>query len=208
VNHPVLIIRNLTLSYPRGFWGKQAPVLTDFSFSAQSGEFVGIVGANGCGKTTLLKAIAGLISPAAGSINLTGLTCAYVPDQYQGSGFLTIQEFLTLGCRLKGMPCAEQGPLVAHFIARMNLEPYKDQRISTLSKGTKQRLMIAYALLFEPMLLLLDEPFSGLDEPSTEIIELVLGQYSEQALILCTGHNPNNDLFSRVLNLEQPSNSI
>jgi Cu-processing system ATP-binding protein len=140
------------------------------SFELREGETVALVGHNGAGKTTLMKLMLGLIRPTSGEIEVLGEVPAtgqfsarrrvgYLPENVSFNAALTGRETLTFYARLKCQPAKT----VAHLLERVGLTDAADRRVGTYSKGMRQRLGLAQALLGEPRLLLLDEPTTGLD---------------------------------------------
>lgn len=184
---PLLETHSLTLRYGT------REVLENFSLSIQHGDFLGITGPNGCGKTTLLKSLVGIHRPASGSIRRHRLARnpGYVPQHAPiDQNFpLTASEYLAINCRSRlpwigGIPrklrhaiCGKLDCLeIAHLAARP---------LGTLSGGELQRVRIAAALLDNPALLLLDEPSSHLD-PSAAVglKKLLLHLHNEHSLTL------------------------
>lgn len=142
----------------------------DVSFSLPEGETVALVGHNGAGKTTLMKLMLGLIRPTSGSIMVLGDDPAagefaarrrlgYLPENVSFNAALTGRETLAFYARLKREPSQSVAPL----LDRVGLTDAADRRVGTYSKGMRQRLGLAQALLGEPRVLLLDEPTTGLD---------------------------------------------
>jgi len=140
------------------------------SFDLQQGETVALVGHNGAGKTTLIKLMLGLIRPTSGSIEVLGDDPAagqfaarrqlgFLPENVAFNPGLTGRETLAFYARLKGQPAFAIAPL----LDRVGLTLAADRRVGTYSKGMRQRLGLAQALLGEPRVLLLDEPTTGLD---------------------------------------------
>jgi Cu-processing system ATP-binding protein len=140
------------------------------SFDLQAGETVALVGHNGAGKTTLIKLMLGLIRPTSGSIEVLGDNPAagefsgrrnlgYLPENVLFNSGLTGRETLSFYARLKRRPALEVAPL----LERVGLTDAADRRVGAYSKGMRQRLGLAQALLGTPRVLLLDEPTTGLD---------------------------------------------
>ena len=140
------------------------------SFDLQAGETVALVGHNGAGKTTLIKLMLGLIRPTSGSIEVLGDNPAagefsgrrnlgYLPENVSFNSGLTGRETLSFYARLKRRPASEVAPL----LERVGLTDAADRRVGAYSKGMRQRLGLAQALLGTPRVLLLDEPTTGLD---------------------------------------------
>ncbi|QFU14804.1 ABC transporter ATP-binding protein [Microvirga thermotolerans] len=168
----------------------------DVSFALDAGETVALVGHNGAGKTTLMKLMLGLIRPSAGRIAVLGEDPAagefsarrrvgYLPENVSFNGALTGRETLAFYARLKREP---QKRAIA-LLERVGLTHAADRRVGTYSKGMRQRLGLAQALLGEPQLLLLDEPTTGLDpalrQGFYEIVEELRGR---GATVLLSSH--------------------
>ncbi|MCQ4159297.1 ABC transporter ATP-binding protein [Roseomonas sp. GC11] len=162
------------------------PILAGASFSVAQGEFVGILGHNGMGKTTLLKALMGYLPATAGSVTLEGrditrlsptararLGLGYVPQGRQIFGALTVRENLRMGCLLSKRPEAETIEAVLALFPR--LHRLLDRAGGALSGGEQQLLALARCLCGDPRLVLLDEPTEGI-QPSIneEIVETLL----------------------------------
>jgi ABC-2 type transport system ATP-binding protein len=144
----------------------------DFSFKVAPGEVRGLVGPNGAGKTTTLRSLAGIIRPTRGTIEISGIDMAldpvaakrlisFVPDEPQLFEYLTVTEHLRFITRLYGVPDAEAR--IEPLLTELELLDKRDVLPGELSRGMKQKLAIACALLHEPKALMLDEPLTGLD---------------------------------------------
>lgn len=142
------------------------------SFVVAPGEIVGLVGPNGAGKTTTLRCTAGILTPSAGSVRVAGVdmardpvaakrALAFVPDEPHLFDYLTVDEHLRFVARLYGVrDAAARAPAL---LAELELEDKRRALPGELSRGMRQKLAIACALLHDPRLLLLDEPLTGLD---------------------------------------------
>ncbi|MBJ6125596.1 ABC transporter ATP-binding protein [Microvirga splendida] len=168
----------------------------DVSFSLPEGETVALVGHNGAGKTTLMKLMLGLIKPTSGSISVLGddpvagqfearRRLGYLPENVSFNAALTGSETLAFYARLKREPAKSVAPL----LDRVGLTHAAGRRVGTYSKGMRQRLGLAQALLGEPRVLLLDEPTTGLDpalrQSFYEIVEELRGR---GATVLLSSH--------------------
>jgi heme ABC exporter ATP-binding subunit CcmA len=176
-----------------------ARVLRGVSLSVAAGECHLIVGPNGAGKTTLLRLLAGLARPTAGSVRIEGLLLADAPalrrrigllsHQSQLYGDLSAEENLAFSGRLYGL--SDPRGAARSQLAAVGLAERADEPVRRLSRGMVQRVAIARALLHGPSILLLDEPFTGLDQASSEqTLELFASERAAgRALILVT-HDP------------------
>lgn len=172
------------------------PAVEDVSFALSPGQTVALVGHNGAGKTTLMKLILGLIRPTSGSLTVLGDTpgagsfaarreIGFLPENVVLNPSLTARELLRFYARLKRLPGA-----VDELLARVGLEDATDRRVGTFSKGMRQRLGLAQALLGHPRLLLLDEPTTGLD-PALRLgfYEMVQALRGGGATVLLSSHS-------------------
>lgn len=168
----------LELEHVHQSFGRQE-VLHDLSLSLDEGEVLGLFGHNGAGKTTSMKLILGLLRPGQGRVQVLGgdpddhqvrRRLGYLPENVTFYPQLSGRETLRHFARLKGAPAAQVGEL----LEQVGLQQAADRRVKTYSKGMRQRLGLAQALLGEPRLLLLDEPTVGLDPIAThELYELL-----------------------------------
>ncbi|MFM7594364.1 MAG: ABC transporter ATP-binding protein [Isosphaeraceae bacterium] len=150
------------------------------SFEVRSGEIFAFLGPNGAGKTTSIKMICGLMKPTAGLVTVCGHTAgtaeaririAYVPDQPFLYDKLTGREFLTFVTRMYGMSAELAGERINKYVRLFEIEGFLDQLCEGYSQGMKQRLVFASALVHEPEVLVVDEPFVGLDPRSARIVK-------------------------------------
>ena len=183
----------LTISHlTKSFGGVDA--LSDVSLSVASGERVALLGHNGAGKSTMMKIILGLIASDSGDISVCGASpgdasarsqVAYLPENAAFHSALTGLEQITFYMRLRGVD--PKGAL--DLLARVGLADAARRRIGTYSKGMRQRVGLAQALIGQPRLLVLDEPTSGLDPVSRrDFYELLDGLAADGAAILLSSH--------------------
>lgn len=160
--------------------------LDGISFSVRPGQTLAIFGPNGAGKTTLLKVLAGLIRPQQGRAHVEGgrRAIGWIGHQAQLYNQLTVRENIRFWASLYDVkPPAE-------LLARLGLEEHADRPVRALSRGLVQRVAIARALVHNPAVLLLDEPFTGLDRTAAETLGRLLAQHAAagRATVLVT-HN-------------------
>jgi heme exporter protein A len=175
------------------FGGGRVVALDGVSFSLAPGQTLAIFGPNGAGKTTLLKVLAGLIRPQAGSARVDGgrRAIGWIGHQSHLYGHLTVRENLLFWGSLYGLNAAGRGARAADVLARLDLSDRADQPVWSLSRGLLQRAAIAKALVHDPTVLLLDEPFTGLDLAAAEQLRALLAELrggGGRTLVLAT-HN-------------------
>uniref|UniRef100_A0A7C3YHT4 Metal ABC transporter ATP-binding protein n=1 Tax=Geoglobus ahangari TaxID=113653 RepID=A0A7C3YHT4_9EURY len=178
-------------------------VLENVNFKIDEGEFVAILGPNGAGKTTLLKLIMGLLRPDEGVIRVFGYDPArnrekiaklvgYLPQREVISLDLplTVRQVLSIPFKAKGIKINEEKLIEA--LSEVNLQNKLDSLFSKLSGGQQQRILLARALIGKPKLLLLDEPFNGVDVPSQEKIVDLLNELAKKGTtVIVVVHNIN-----------------
>jgi len=145
--------------------------LREVSLSVEKGEFFGLLGPNGAGKTTLVRILSGQLEPSSGKARTLGVgpddpigikrKIGIVPEAESPPTFLTAQEFLELVCRIRQLE--DVGARVARWLDFFQIDEKKDVLCRDLSKGQRQKIMLAAAFIHEPKLLILDEPFINLD---------------------------------------------
>ena len=156
---------------------KDGPIkaLENISFNIFRGEFVCVLGPSGCGKSTLLKILAGFIKPSAGSVKLSGEEITGT-DWHRGVVFqnpplyawFTVRENVAFGPKVRNIPKEEYKKLTDEYLAKVHLTEFAEKKIYELSGGMKQRVSIARALINNPEILLMDEPFGALDALTRE----------------------------------------
>ena len=154
--------------------------LRDVSFSLQAGEIVGLLGPNGAGKTTTIKILTGYLQPDSGTVYIDGLDVlthprevqqrlGYLPESAPLYPELSVQRYLALMADLREIPTAERTARISEAVYATNLANHLTRPIGELSKGFRQRVGLAQAILHRPKLLILDEPTIGLDP--TQILD-------------------------------------
>src|SRR4051812_12156967 len=176
------------------------PVVSDVSFIAEAGQVTGYLGPNGSGKSTTLKMITGLIEPSEGQIFFNGLPIGqnrilhkqrlgYVPEEPHLYPHLTGAEYLEMVGQLRGMPERQVTHKTVGFLRLLGLHGDRDVPISSYSKGMRQKILLAAALLHNPELVLLDEPFSGLDVTSALVLRGLIRELAARGkVVLFSSH--------------------
>ena len=152
--------------------------LENINFNIFPGEFVCILGPSGCGKSTLLKILAGFIQPTAGAVKLDGNEIKGT-DWHRGVVFqnpplyewFSVRDNVAFGPKMRGVPKAEYRRLTDEYLEKVGLSEFADKKIYELSGGMKQRVSIARALINDPEILLMDEPFGALDALTRENVQ-------------------------------------
>jgi ABC-2 type transport system ATP-binding protein len=167
------------------------PSIEDINFRVQPGEIVGYLGPNGSGKSTTVKIITGLLQPNEGSVLFEGKdirkdmvsfrsTLGYVPEEAHVYAYLSGLEYLQLVGRLRGLGESNIERKATQMLKLLGLESWRYSPISFYSKGMKQRVLIAAALMHNPKLLVFDEPLSGLDVVSARLFKDLLQELAAQ----------------------------
>jgi len=166
--------------------------LDGVSFTLAPGQTLAIFGPNGAGKTTLLKVLAGLIRPQQGRASVAGgrRAVGWIGHQCHLYGHLSVMENLLFWAALYGVPSAERGARATALLERLGLSDRAGQPVWSLSRGLAQRAAVAKALVHDPRVLLLDEPFTGLDLAAAAELRNLLGELrgAGRVLVLAT-HN-------------------
>ena len=163
------------------------------SFSIGKGEIFGFLGSNGCGKTTTMKMLTGLLPPTSGSARLFGQVVdagnietrrqvGYMSQGFSLYGELSVLQNLDLHARLFHLPAARIAPRIRELCQRFGLEPYADMPAAGLPLGIRQRLSLAVAVVHEPKLLILDEPTSGVDPVARDQFWALLIELSREPI--------------------------
>jgi ABC-2 type transport system ATP-binding protein len=186
--------RGLTRKY-----GKLTAV-DDLNLQVATGALYGLIGPNGAGKTTSLRMLAGLLEPSSGEIIMNGRVAnhdwrelrrqiGYMPDFFGVYEDMLVWEYLDFFARCYGLPKDRQRQVVDELLELVDLTEKRDTYIQTLSRGMRQRLCLAHALVHDPQVLLLDEPASGLDPRARiEMRELLRELGSMGKTILVSSH--------------------
>jgi ABC-2 type transport system ATP-binding protein len=196
-------------------WYGGVRALSDVSFQVRPGEIVGYLGPNGSGKSTTVNMVVGLLEPTAGTLWLDGRRLSedperykalvgYVPEEPHLYTHLTAGEYLRLVGRLRGIPAATLEARIDRLLRLLHLHDSRYSAMAAYSKGMRQRVSLAAALIHDPRLLVLDEPFSGLDVNAGLLLRALLSVLAaEGRMILFSTHRFDMAarLCSRVLML-------
>jgi len=189
----------------RRFGRKDA--IADVSFDIQAGEVLGLLGPNGAGKTTTMRVITGYLRPTTGRVVVSGVDIAddpvaaqqhigYMPESAAVPSEMSVIGFLRYCARLRRVPRHERQKAVAGALRQAGLGGMADARIGTLSKGYRQRVALAQALVHEPDVLVLDEPTAGLDPRQVTETRDLIAKLGRTRSVLLSSH-----LLSEVANL-------
>ncbi|MEQ8199028.1 MAG: metal ABC transporter ATP-binding protein [Clostridiaceae bacterium] len=168
-------IKNLFFSYNNA----EPYILNDINLTIKNGEYMSILGDNGCGKSTLIKLILNILSPSKGSITVSSERIGYVPQKsdFINSQFpITVYEMLTTYSKLLKI---KDKDIVLKSLEMIDMLKYKDSLIGNLSGGQCQKIFIARALIGNPDLLILDEPSTGVDIPSQDDIYSIISNLNK-----------------------------
>jgi ABC-2 type transport system ATP-binding protein len=173
--------------------------VNDLTFSVAPGEVLGFLGANGAGKSTTMRMIAGFISPTAGQVSVCGhdietapvaaKSCmGYLPEGAPSYGEMTVGEFLDFVADVRGLSGELRRERRGVVIDRLGLAPVIDQVVETLSKGFRRRVGLAQALIHDPQVLILDEPTDGLDPNQKHEVRRLINELSKDKLVIVSTH--------------------
>ncbi|NMA05820.1 MAG: ATP-binding cassette domain-containing protein [Acholeplasmataceae bacterium] len=187
----MLIVSNVKKNYG------DFTAVNNLSFTIKPGEVFGLLGTNGAGKTTTFKMIMGLLEPTEGSITLDGKEITY--DDVDKIGYmieersllprLTVKELIIHYASLKSIPEDIIIERMKYWLERFNIPDYEEKKINTLSKGNQQKIQFITSIINNPQLLILDEPFSGLDPLNTlKFVEVIRDFQKKGSMIIFSTH--------------------
>ncbi len=192
MSSPVIETHGLCKVY-KSLLGPPVEALRGVDIRVQRGQAFGLLGPNGAGKTTLVKTLLGLVHPTGGRAYLMGANAGspaarrrigYMPELRNYPQFLTAARCLDLFARLHGIPAAERSARIERVLADVDLAQWRDHKVGGFSKGMKQRLALAQALLNDPELLFLDEPAEGIDPLGRVVVRNLLRRVRERGTTL------------------------
>ena len=175
------------------------PAVKDLSFTVGDGQIFGLLGPNGAGKSTIMNILTGYIAPTSGEVKVAGFSLpeqaqpakacvGYLPEQPPLYPEMTVQEYLDFASELKGVRRAERKEQVCRAARRTGLEEVLPRLIRSLSKGYRQRVGIAQALLGSPKLIILDEPTVGLDPAQVIEIRKLIRELGKAHTVILSSH--------------------
>ena len=192
---PILAARKVTKTFTNAK-EQQVVAVDGLSLDIHEGEFICLLGASGCGKSTILNMFAGFIQPTSGQVLLRGKAivrveprCGMIFQSYALFPWKTVRGNVEFGLRMKGMSRAERRERAADFIAMVNLRGFEDHYPAELSGGMQQRVTIARMLAADPEVLLMDEPFAALDAMTRQVMQeelLKIHQQSGKTIVFIT----------------------
>jgi len=209
-----LQLKSVTKVYSNPNLGGKIEALKDVTFEVDTGEFVSIIGPSGCGKTTLLRIICGLERPTAGTLLINGREVinpssqvGMVFQEYALFPWRTVLRNVEFGLEIKGIKRKQRRRLALEYIKRFGLGGFEDKFPKELSGGMKQRVAIARTLIYEPSILLMDEPFGSLDSQTRNSLQeflLNIWQQTKKTILFVT-HNIDEAVFlsQRIIGLSK-----
>jgi len=190
---PIIAIESVGKRYGR------VQALDDVSLDIARGEVLGLLGPNGSGKTTLIRLLTGYLTPTRGRLRVAGhdtvgaamqarRRIGYVPESVPLYGHMRVRELLTFMARLRGVDARDVGAAVERASARTSLDDVLAAPIRTLSRGYRQRVAIAQALVHEPDIVILDEPTNGLDPRQIIETRRLIQELRGERTVLVSSH--------------------
>ena len=168
----------------------------DVSFSIPTGQIVGLLGPNGAGKTTTMRMITGFLSPSSGTVKIDGIDInenpveakkkiGYMPESAPLYGEMIVEDYLVYIAKIYGQNPEEKVPALC---AECGLKEVMSKNISELSRGNRQRVALAHALMNDPEILILDEPTSGLDPNQVEDVRAIIREIGKTRTVIVSTH--------------------
>ncbi len=189
----MISVRDLAKSYGR------VQALRGISFEVASGEIIGLLGPNGAGKTTTMKILTGYLQPSDGTATVAGVDVVedpiavqrhigYLPENAPLYLDMAVQEYLLMVAELRELPVAERPKLISDAVYATGLEKHLTRPIGDLSKGYRQRVGIAQAIMHKPKLLILDEPTNGLDPTQILEVRALVKRLAQHSTVIVSTH--------------------
>lgn len=186
---------NLRINQINKYFG-EAHVLQDVSFNVESGQIFGFLGRNGAGKTTAMRILMDVFKATSGEIYIneqvfkpSKFKIGYLPEERGMYSKSTVKDQLLYFSMLRGAEKKEALASLTYWTKKFEIDQYLDQKLETLSKGNQQKVQITQAFINEPDILILDEPFSGLDPVNSKVFQDALVEYiDEDKIIIFSSH--------------------
>ncbi len=186
----MLQIQNLTRNF------HSFRVLNNISLNLERGQILGLLGPNGAGKTTLMRVVSGILPQDSGSIHATDGVwpkIGFKPERLHFPEKMSVRQYITMMAQMSGFSSSETAGAVGQVIQLVGMEPAQEHKINACSKGMRQRIGLAQALLGNPDLILLDEPGDGLDPVGQQEMQAILHMLRNQGkTILLSTHRLND----------------
>ena len=210
---PAVELNNICKSY------NDHLVVNNVSFTVAQGEIFGLIGPNGAGKTTTIRMMMDITKPESGEISILGKSLneatknriGYLPEERGLYKKITVLESLIYLASLKGIGARTAKSKAEELLQRVDMLPHKDKKIEELSRGMGQIIQFLVTIIHDPQLLILDEPFAGLDPVNTELLkEMILELRSQGKAIILSTHRMNEveELCDRILMINKGCNVL
>lgn len=180
-------------------WFGAVHAVRGVSFSIEEGQAVGLLGPNGAGKTTTLRMLTGILRPHRGKVSISGIDAiehprraqrrfGYLPESAPSYPEMSVIGFLRYRAKVLAVPRADRRPRLAAVLDECQLHPVAKRRVGQLSKGYRQRVALAAALIHDPKVLILDEPTNGLDPTQIREARSLIGDLATNRTVLVSSH--------------------
>ena len=191
----------------------------DVSFEVEKGEIFGLLGPNGAGKTTTLRVMLDIFKPDSGTVSVLGGPMSeekkdligYMPEERGLYQDISLERCLVYLATLKGLSAGEASKRLQDYLERFDLLPHKNKKVKELSKGMQQKAQIIAAILHQPQLIIIDEPFTSLDPINTQLVKDLMRELHDQGVtIIMSTHQMHQveELSDRILLIDEGENVL